>query len=422
MRRELIITGSYVFLENLLFDTPANVNIDPLTVKFKSPNSVDHVCVRNSEFSGPGINWGNHAVIGVFGDSTSVTHDIVIYNNLIHGFGEIPTATENDFHGVLPGSYAQNVWVLNNEIHHLGGDSIQVGQQNYNSAERPKHIYIGGNTLHEDRENAVDIKRSEDVIVSQNICYGFASTSSSSGEVVVIHDDPANIWILYNTIHTGNFGIITSGSTETYMIGNVIYDIHYPVGDAWDPNSGYSLGAAIHFRGSSTGGAINNTLFDYDTGIQLTQSAGSGYDVQNNIFSGRSEPQGLDVNVSDPTIATKSSFDYNLIFNQGNGARIDWNTTATNVSGFQAKNSRCLNCIESDPLFVDATAKNFSLMAGSSARNSAMIHPIYASFLSRYGVDISKDITGEARPASKWDMGAYEISGPAAPKNLRIVP
>jgi hypothetical protein len=418
IRYEVIINGSYVILENLFFDTSEKT----LSFRYKS-SSVDHACIRNSEFAGPGTNIGNNAVIYVAGTSSVKTSNIVIYNNHVHDFGDDDSASENDYHGVLPGEYSEYVWVLSNHIHNMGGDSIQVGQATYSADQRPNYVYIGGNTFHDDRENAVDIKRANHVIVSQNTCYGYEPTGSSAGEVIIIHDGPDNVWILYNKIHSGSYGIQTTQSTNTYFIGNLVYNIHHPSGTAWDPNSGYSYGAAIHFRGASTGGAIANTLYDYDTGIQLTQGTAAGYDIKNNIFAGRAEPLGMDIRVGDSSVASGSNLDYCLFYYGGGSARIYWNASAVNVATFKSRYGKCLNCPgEADPLFGNPAGGDFHLQASSPAKDKGTTHPAYTTFFNQYGVDIRKDTEGRLRPqGAAWDIGAYEFElAPLAPKNVRV--
>ena len=40
---------------------------------------------------------------------------------------------------------------------------------------------------------------------------------------------------------------------------------------------------------------------------------------------------------------------------------------------------------------------------------------MFALFQSRYGVDIRKDVAGKKRPATTWDIGAYEFGAGIAP-------
>jgi hypothetical protein len=71
---------------------------------------------------------------------------------------------------------------------------------------------------------------------------------------------------------------------------------------------------------------------------------------------------------------------------------------------------------------------DFSLKSGSLAINSANSseETAFASYRSRYGVDIRKDFLGNSRPSltTDWDLGAYEYNtenGMLPPKSVRII-
>jgi hypothetical protein len=408
LQRSLSVRGTYAIVENLRFDTNSNT----LRVGSSGSASTDHICLRNNEFSGPGTNNGNNAVVSVSGSAAFPTTNVVIYSNLIHGFGNWQDAAENDYHGILPASYAHYVWVINNHVYNMGGDSIQVGQANYTVAERPKYVYIGGNYFHDDRENAVDIKSAEHVIVSSNVMHTYRSVSSSSGEVVAIHDDPSYVWILFNTVYDGRIGIISTGSSDTWFIGNVIRDMLHGTSTSWNGTSLYSLGVGIHFRGNTTGGAVHNTLYNYDSGIQIPQGGGTtGYVIRNNIFAGRAESGGLDAGVE----VNNTTFDNNLVYGQGGAIRILWNgNTHTSLTSFKST-GKCANCpATADPLFYDTAADDFRIPSNSPAANTGAADPVYDTFFNIYGIAIDKDKAGNPRAfgTSAPDIGAYESDAP----------
>jgi hypothetical protein len=107
-------------------------------------------------------------------------------------------------------------------------------------------------------------------------------------------------------------------------------------------------------------------------------------------------------------------------------ATILWGGGTFSLPSF-ASQFGCPGCREGDPLFVNPTAGDFRPGAGSPAIGAATPSSVYASFQGLYGVSITSDAAGAARPGSdgKWDMGALESDGgigpPAAPTNLRIV-
>ncbi|RRS33926.1 MAG: hypothetical protein OI74_06195 [Gammaproteobacteria bacterium (ex Lamellibrachia satsuma)] len=270
------------------------------------------------------------------------------------------------------------------------------------------HIFVGRNDFSDNRENAIDIKEINDVVLSQNKMYNFTASSSSAGAAVVIHYGPERIWMLYNEVYNSDLGLVTTESTETWMIGNVIYDIH---GSSPDPDSGYSSGAAIHFRGASSGGVVNNTLYDYDTGIQLT--AGSDYLVENNIFAGRNLPLGgYDIRIGTSSIADSTDLNYNLF----DSANVYWNGTRYNsLDSLKTNELVCQYCLQDTSLdFLDKANNNFKVSDTSQAVDKGNMSIVYSRYKNLYGVDIVADIEGRTRPiGNAIDIGAYETDGVA---------
>lgn len=415
---DMVITGSYAYIENLFFDTPRK------TLSLRCMNNIcsDHIVVRNNEFSGPGINSGNTSVLSVSGDDLKSTNNIILYNNHIYGFGDTSAdASENDYHGIHIGANADYTWILNNHIHNNGGDSIQVGAAQYSSASdtrRPNYVFIGGNNFHEDGENAVDIKGADNIVISTNLMYGYGQSTSSAGEVVVIHNDPTNVWVLNNTIHTGILGIVVTGADNAWIIGNKIHNIHALDYDSWDPTSFYSLGSAIHFRSTINSGAINNTIYDFDNGIQL--ASGTEYTLLNNIIAYRSRADGSDI-AGGYKILEASNIDNNLIYNDG-GERIRRsNSEVLSLSGYKLYNANCVSCSDKSPQFIDYSNLDFNLEDDSPAINKGASILQFSEMNSLYKVNVVSDLSGEKRITGNIiDIGAFE--SPNAPSVELVSP
>jgi hypothetical protein len=410
IQRELYIRGSYAIYENLYF------NVDRKDV---SISASDHISFRNSEMAGPGINSGNTSAIGI-----NSSNHIVIYNNRIHDWGDVHATVQNDYHGIKPSASVDNVWILNNVSYNMGGDSVQVGGAGLSGLKRPNYIYIGGNEFHDNLENAIDIKKANHVIISGNTCYNYFQTSSSAGEAIVIHNLTNYVWVLNNRVFQSTYGIITTGSVNTYFVGNLIYNITHS--GAWDPTNAYQNGAAIHVRGTSGPTYIvSNTLYGNDIGIQ---SPAQDVRIFNNIISNRKTADGNDIHLG--SAAAGSDMDYNLLYYGGGSARIRWGDgTSRSVAGFKAAYPKGANCPpESSPVYVDPVLFQFDIAAGSPAIDSGIMHSVYDAYFGLYGVSIRKDILGRSRPlGSRWDIGSHESEGtdgvirvPKAPTGILI--
>lgn len=408
IRGEMIVKGSYVFIENLRFDTNKTLGLRP-----HRSSTLNHAVVRDCEFDGPGTDVGSNSAIAVSGLAGPGRYsDIVISNNRIHGFGDRNARQENDFHGIGVGGNVDRIWILGNEIFDMGGDAVQIGAASVPNDRRATAVYIANNSFYDNRENAVDIKNSQDVIVSHNVMYGFRTSSSSDGAAIVIHNNPDRVWIVGNTISRSNHGVVNTGGRDVWVVSNVFYDIHHASAD-WDPQDLYSGGSVIHFRGESGGGIVNNTLYRYDTGIQLAQGS-SGYSLFNVLFSERTEPEGFDVIAKDKDVVDESRL-RNLAFFQRDGARVMLRGRVYTDRDLQGgRNKICTSCLtgDSEPL-MDAAGYDFRLKPGSAAVDKGFAAQAVFDLAAAQYVDIATDMAGNRRiQGHAIDIGALESNPP----------
>lgn len=363
---QVTISGSYVIVENIV--------VDGGIVRF----SGNHLVLRNSEVKN---NRGTHSKTTV--STSSGSSDLVVFRNVIHDNGEWQSSAENDFHGVSGSGPLQRYWILENEMYHHGGDSVQVGHGQGNSITG---VYVGRNRLHHDRENAVDLKEVSNSVVSENTMYGYRDTSSSEGAAVVIHYCPVQATVVNNLIYDSQVGISTSSlnsscdgtSITNRFVGNVIHSTLGPGLQGWGTGKVTQI--------------VNNTFYAIGgAAIDLTNAA-SGSVIENNIFS----------NVS--------------------GSDISASGTVTERNNLRDGTS---------PLFVNPAGGDFRLQSSSPAIGAGVASTTYSGFQSVYGSSIAVDRAGSVRPAGgSWDVGAYEFGGasavplppPAAPAGLRVVP
>jgi hypothetical protein len=373
------IGGKYLILENLELYNNARINI-----KYSSPN---HISVRNCEIHGPEGAATYGSAINAEGD------DIVIYKNNIHHNWK---NNDIDVHGVHPGVGAKRVWVLENDIHHNSGDAIQAC---HGCSPPPRYIYIGRNILHEDRENGVDLKYAQDIIVSENILYGYQDASTSDGSAMVLGSDgmPNRTWVLFNEIYDCNNGIRNEETDIAWIIGNKIYDIE-----------GFAIGLE---KKSDDLYIIGNTI--YNTNLSIDQFGLNEFrlHIYNNIFA-YIRKKYIHLNIEAMNIADSSEMCNNLFWQGKDPFYIRWGfgnkksyASTSDFDGFAGGP----NNIIGNPSFTDAANKDFSIQQNSAAVDKGMAHKAYDTFFDMYGIDIKVDCANIIRPQlTEWDIGAYE--------------
>lgn len=380
---ELRLQGSYVIVEGVVLEGMRLV-VGP----------GHHLALRRSEIRGydPGRN----------GSAVSLeATDVVLQGNHIHHNGDPSGSAEEDVHGIKPASGDARVWIVDNHIHHNGGDAVQVGSAR---ADEPwaQHIYIGRNELHDDRENGVDIKQSRDVVVSENRIYSYQPTSSSTGEALVVHDDPERVWILNNEIRDSARGVVCTGAVGFYVVGNVIERIHHAPGRDYDAGSLYGTQAIIAYASPELH-AVANTIHDVDAGISFP--TGQRAVIVGNVISNLSQPS-HHVAVGGGA-AGASVMTHNLL---AGPVRIKWGSTRAQALGeFQGSSGRGAGCVAGDPAFQDPGRGDFRLRTGSPAIDAGTTPDVYATFQRLYGLDIARDLTSTPRPQGRaFDIGALE--------------
>jgi len=163
---------------------------------------------------------------------------VIIDSEIHHNQGD-------DRHGIHVSRGAENIWVLRNHIHHNGGDGFQACHQC--EANPPKNVYIGQNVFHSDRENGIDFKYLENVVVSENTVYGYRQagdgeywcfddgskcssnwTSGSDGAAIVIGSDggPVNVLVINNEVYDSRHATRIEKGTEIVITGNNFHEIN----------------------------------------------------------------------------------------------------------------------------------------------------------------------------------------------------
>jgi hypothetical protein len=407
---QLYLYGTYVIVENLHFGSQDNANTT-LGVRIPNTSGQSNIVIRNCEFSGNDIKTGGVGV-GSWGYhiADNSVSNVVLDNLYIHDLGKLVLGVDTDAHGVGLAGVIDNLWLTNSTINDCIGDGIQIEAQS-TYRDRIHHVYIGKNDIHDVKQNTVWIKHATDVVVSQNTLHSQQKVDAySGGGVAGWQYGPEYVWFLANEIYDAEMGI-NSGSGDPpgdglyqYIIGNLIYNIH-------STDKSTSGSGAMMLRGGTNIAIINNTMYDYDSGINMA-SDGRVLSITNNIFSNRADNTVNDIYMEGATSSSNSTVDNCVFYNSGD-IRISWNGSQyTSLAAFQSATGKGGGSISADPLFTNATDNNFTLSVGSPAIDSGVVSAAYQTFFDRYGIDIQEDIAGTTRPlGGVWDIGAYESGG-----------
>ncbi len=379
----LRVRSSYTIFENLHMIT-GKVDIRAAD----AVENVSYVSLRHSDLT-------NESSTGVNGYTNNASKYVVFFDNKVYTDNfdlNGPEFPERDVHGIGFAAYAENVWIVDNDIRGMSGDAIGNG---HGGQYTVKNFYIGRNLLHDTGENAVDLKEVENFVVSQNKMYNFKGLSSGSdGGAVVIHYGPAvspkNAWFLFNEIYNAtDVGIQVGGDQvyDSFFIGNIVHDIH---------NSSLT-GLAFTTWNSCTMYFVHNVFYNNDNGVKAMSSGGCTKLIfQNNIVSNFQNPNPMAFSMTNnATFLAVSKVSNNIFYQPG-----------------KTLNVVCTGCLESNPLFNNPSSNDFSLQSGSPAINTAdntIMEDLASRFYTSYGIDIRKDFLGNNRRANTpWDIGAYE--------------
>ena len=389
----LYIRGSYFIIENIDMSNGIRVKLD---------NYPDHISFRNNELHADGVTVTYNPAFGGGGE------DIVIYKSYLHDYWRIQDGEPYDCHGINPGLGSMRWWILENVSHGFSGDSFQALHNA--SANPPKFIYIGKNVFHDDYENAVDLKYAEDVIVSQNIAYGYENANTSDGSAMIIGSDggPKRAWFLYNEIFDCVNGIRTETSVDSaWIIGNVIHDLS---GSAFPLQKN---GPYLNI--------IGNTVYNVQQTIDQYWQEDFVLYVYNNIFANiGGESDGNILNIESSNVYANSHFENNLFWQDGNTVVLNLGHGGNTESYEQCDstgdftiNSFGNGNIIADPLFTNTANADFSIPVNSPVVDAGKGIIALNTYYSLYGIDIGYDISENYRPqGNAWDIGAYEyLSG-----------
>jgi len=439
---QTVFTGAGIFVQDSTYLIVENFDMNGGTgdsgMAVTGVNT-HHISLRNSSIQNKPYPGNNTSAISIIPKNGGAVTDIVIYNMYFASLGNWLATIDQDFHGVVPSLWGRdstatvnNVWFLESTCINISGNCIQVNAGNWsNSYQYLHHIYIGRNKGSNSRQAAFWSKQASDVIMSENEAFGGRAHGSQPGDGIGYQYRPNNLWIIYNHIYDNNYGIRQSDSAwsspnnTSYIVGNVIHDIHPLPGAPYSPTDQWRLGTAITFwKGQMNRYVVDNTIYDVHNGITSIETG--PIHMSGNLISDI-DPSGTFLDVSNAAQAGVASFDYSLFYDPEGDFSIAWKSTRYNsLSSFVSAAKQCSNCITGKPEFVNPTigeqaqnphdfrpgSNSTAAAANNDLNNTGNNTPdVYAIFMNLYGLDIRRDRAGITRPMIGRSIGAYEASG-----------
>lgn len=375
-RADFTYEGQYAIIENIDFFDNTRHTI---------ATGAHHLTLRGVQVHNPeGAFIDFNPIVQIAG------HDILVYQSMIYDNRRM---SDLDSHGINAGSGSYNLWILDNELYNNNGDSFQGCHECFD--QPPHHVYIGRNVLHEDRENAVDLKTIHDVVVSDNIMYGYAASETSSGDAMVIgsngYDEstgqgPRRVWVFHNEFRDSTRGLRIEGVEDVWLVGNVFT----------------SVGTAIQIDNKEYRDIViaANTIDDVDDGI-VSWNDGCSADsmtVLNNLIG----------NVADLHLELPSCDNATLTNN------LVWGDVAVRIGGPSYDTAAAIDALpfasghlDVDPQFEMGTLRpaEGSPPVDTGASLDSYLEAVEAA----YGGDAHRDFSGAPRPDGGIpDIGAYE--------------
>lgn len=392
---QLMVEGSYFVIEGVILEG----------IQLRMDVGLSHFALRHSVIRRYSPS-SNSAAVGMAGT------DNALVGNEIHHNGNAEETRELDVHGVAVAAGAQRMWVVDNHIHDNGGDAVQIGSAGAREPW-PQFVYVARNRLHGDRENGVDVKRSRDVVISENDISSYAPRESSAGEAIIVHNQPERVWVINNYVHDATRGIASTGAVGFYVVGNVVENIHGQPTQSGRARASHGISS----RASRDVHIVNNTIWSVHSGIAY--NGNHPVDVVNNII-GNVVPSGFHLGFSTTVSLNhpQTRIASNLL--EGHGRFMIGNRVSSSApQAVRLMKSR-------DPRFVgprDFRLRHESPAIDAGAGDRGSLPEVFRLFRENYPMasSIERDRLGTARPVSavEWDLGAHEGTHPAAEEPVR---
>jgi hypothetical protein len=374
-------------------------------------NNVSYVTVAGFEIQNDlGLTDHNDGSgIRVLGFGSNIT----LQNNLIHDILGTGGAMGITVYGTSS-TPIQNLLITGNQVYHCDPGHSEALTLNGNIT----NFQITNNLVHDVDNIGIDmiggdtsIQRNQTLVTRNGVCSGntvYNANSTYGGGYAggIYVDGGKNITLEDNISYQNDLGLEIGAENKVVASGIVVEDnLIYQNDKAGLVFGGY----ASNVGRVKSSKFLNNTVYDNDTlntgNGQLWIQYASSNIVTNNIFF--ASPENVLIGSFNIGSNTNNLLDHNLYFAAAGAAKaqFNWNgRTYSSYAAYQRGTGEDAHSPFGDPLFVNAAAASFQLMAGSPALDAGS---------SRTGQFDPVDFTGLTR-GSPPDIGAYELE-PSSP-------
>jgi parallel beta-helix repeat protein len=299
---------------------------------------------------------------------------------------------------------SSNITISNNHVSYAGQQvSGQTRSGIYLNTVRDSTL--SGNTVDHTTSYGIYLNGSTRNLIKGNESFSNAQGFARAASGIRLYNSTSNTVDSNRTHDNEDTGIESfTGANDNLIIDNVSYDNgdhgfdnYASTGQRIFGNTAYhNVTAGINIEGGSTGATISNNV-----------------SVDNGIASPRTHS---DIRV-DNASTTGTAMDYDLAYLTTADTLLIWNSVNyTSLAAFKAATGQELHGIQADPKFVNVAARNFHLLSGSPAIDSADSSANGQSGIDFEGnsrVDDPRTPDTGAGPRSYYDRGAYEFQSAA---------
>jgi hypothetical protein len=333
--------------------------------------NTDHVVLRNLI-----ITNGDDAkaMVQFEGATNSALLNSTLRETVTAGRPDVVPVNTYDHHGVAILNGADKVLIRDNDSFGHNGDSVQCGEETSTSVVIPTNITIQNNRLHENEENAIDIKACRGLTIRGNKMFGFRPARGGvnrapQGDALIVQYAPSTTRTSDRVLVEQNRFWDNSRSVNLFSSVPKVVVRRNLVFNSSIADCGMGAGISV----TSLRAEVYNNTIDNMTPAGATMPAGCNA-VMSNWWS---TTQTAAVSVAPPTGSTAVLWN-NIVSNASNPYKSSGTYTLDSDKNLFSSvfAPAPAGSIFGNPLYVaNPTANDYYTQQGSPARDAARVVP-----------------------------------------------